>query len=281
MKNRSIIRLLPLAFAAAMLASCTQTGNNGNQTSNNNQPAEMSQQQQQAFNQAKAVFYALPSPIETATTLETFGVKFNGDVLNKASNVDKYNTASSQAMNLGIYSADLSFCALYEQNQAVIDYLAAVKKLAEQLGIVGFFNDSTITTIQENINNKNKIVGIVSDSYSRSTNFLEEQERAEIASTVIVGGWLESLHITLKMLQEVDLNKHSTDVKDIIQGQRYTLEDLMGMLSLFNSDNNIAKMEDRMKELNKAFESIGEDLDLEKIKKLDEAVSEIRSSVIQ
>jgi len=276
--NRSL--LLPLAFAATMIASCTQT-NKGNQTNNDNQPAALSQQQQQAFNQAKAVFYALPSPIETATQLETFGVKFNGDVLNKANNVDKYNTASSQAMNLGIYSADLSFCALYEQNQAVIDYLAAVKKLAEQLGIVGFFNDSTITTIQENINNKNKIVGIVSDSYSRSTNFLEEQERAEIASTVIVGGWLESLHITLRMLQDVDASKHSTDIKDILQGQKYTLEDLLGMLTIFNSDNNIAKMEGQMTELNKAFEAMGEDINLDKMKELEAAVNEIRSSVIQ
>ncbi|MCQ2250218.1 MAG: hypothetical protein MJZ66_03815 [Bacteroidales bacterium] len=280
MKNHNTNLLLPLAFAATMIVSCTQTGNNQNQTSND-QPAQMSQQQQQAFNQAKAVFYALPSPIETATTLETLGVKFNDYMLNKASNVDKYNTASSQAMNLGIYSADLSFCALFEQNQSVIDYLAAVKKLAEQLGIVGFFNDSTISTIQENIHNKNRIVGIVSDSYSRSTNFLEEQERAEIASTVIVGGWLESLHITLQMLQDVDLDKHTTDVKEIVQGQKFTLEDLMGMLSLFSSDNNIAKLQGQMEDINKAFEKMGDDLSLDKIKELDATVDEIRSAVIQ
>lgn len=273
--------LLPVAFASALLASCTQTGSSDQTTNSSGQAAETSQQQQ-AVNQAKTVFYSLPSPVETATTLETFGVKFNGDALNKASNVDKYNTASSQAVNLGIYAADLSFCALYEQNQAVIDYLAAVKKLAEQLGIVGFFNDSTITMIQDNINNKNKIVGIVTESYSRSTNFLEEQERAEIASTVIVGGWIESLNITLNMLKDVDINKNSNDVKDIILGQKYTLEDLIGMLDPFSSaDNNVAKFQDQMNELKKAFDNMGEDINAQTIQELGKTVTEIRSALIQ
>lgn len=274
--NKSL--MLPLAFASMLMASCTQTGNNSTQT---NTQEKLSENQQEVFNQAKAVFYSLPSPVETATTIESLGVKFNGEILHNAANVDKYNTTSAQAMNLGIYSADLSFCALYEQNQSVIDYLASVKKLAEQLGIVGFFNDSTISTIQDNINNKNKIVGIVTDSYNRSTNFLEEQERSEIASTVIVGGWLESLYITVKVLNDVDYSKHSDEIKEIIINQKYTLEDLLGMLSLFHNDNNVAKLETTMMELKAKFDKMGDNITPETIKEIETSVDEIRAGLIQ
>ncbi len=286
MKSKSISKMktinkslmLSLALASMFMASCTQTGNNSTQTNNQERP---SQNQQEVFNQAKAVFYSLPSPVETAATLESLGVKFNGEILHNAASVDKYNTTTAQAMNLGIYSADLSFCALYEQNQSVIDYLASVKKLAEQLGIVGFFNDSTISTIQENINNKNKIVGIVTNSYNRSTNFLEEQERSEIASTVIVGGWLESMYITIKMLNDVDYNKHKDEIREIVVNQEYTLEDLLGMLALFHDDNNIAKMETTMKELKTKFDKMGDNITPESIKEIEAAVEEIRAGLIQ
>lgn len=279
MKTLNKTALLSAAFAGLLLASCTQTNNNsGTQT---NTQETISPSQQQALNQAKAVFYSLPSPVETGATLESLGVKFNGEYLSQVSSVDKYNTTSSQAVNLGIYSADLSFCALHEQNQLVIDYLATVKKLAEQLGIVGFFNDSTIATIQENINNKNKIVTIVTDSYNRSTNFLEEQERSEIASTVIVGGWLESLHICLQMIKEVDASEHQADIEEIILNQQYTLEDLLGMLTLFHDDNNVAKMESTMTELKKKFDKMDGKITPEGIQEIESCVEEIRNNFIQ
>jgi hypothetical protein len=79
---------------------------------------------------------------------------------------------------------------------------------------------------QNNINNKNKIINSISESYSQSTTFLDEQERTEIASTIIVGGWIETLHLTLNMLKEVNLKKNKADVNDIMLNQQFTLEDL-------------------------------------------------------
>jgi len=280
-KNRQIMKhhgkiILSLAVGMAAMASCSQVGDNSKP-----QVDTLSQVHKQAFNQAKAVFYALPSPVETATTLDNLGIKFTDKYLHKTSDVDKYNTTTSEAVNLGIYTADLSFCALYEQNQAVIDYLATVKKLSEQLGISGFFNDSTMQTIHDNINNKNKIVSSISESYSQSTNFLDEQERAEIASTVIVGGWIETLHLTLSMLKDVDLKKNKADVNDIMLNQQFTLEDLIGMLELFKDDAYIAQMENKLKELKTSFDKLHGEITIEQIDCIEESVLEIRNNFIQ
>lgn len=270
--------ILSIAVGAAMVASCTQVNDNSTKT----QSDTMSKVQAQAFNQAKAVFYALPSPVETATMLENLGVKFTDKFLHTTADVEKYNTTSSEALNLGIYTADMSFCALYEQNQAVIDYLATVKKLSERLGIAGFFNDSTLQTFQNNINNKNKIINSISESYSQSTSFLDEQERTEIASTVIVGGWIETLHLTLNMLKDVDLKSNKADVNDIMLNQQFTLEDLIGMLELFKDDPQIAKLEDKLLQLKKTFDTtIHGELTQEQIETLEKSVVEIRNNFIQ
>jgi len=276
MKHHTNI-ILTLAMGAAMMASCTQVNENGNKTRTDT----LSQVQKQAFNQAKAVFYALPSPVETATMLENLGVKFTDQYLHSTADAVKYNTTSSEALNLGIYTADMSFCALYEQNQAVIDYLATVKKLSEKLGIAGFFNDSTLQTFQNNINNKNKIINSISESYSKSTGFLDEQERTEIASTIIVGGWIETLHLTLSMLKDIDLKNNKADVNDIMLNQQFTLEDLIGMLELFKDDAYISQLEEKLVGLKKTFDTIHGEITVEQIEKLENSVIEIRNNFIQ
>ncbi len=277
MMKRNAKIILSLAVGIATVASCTQVNDNSSQTKTDT----LSQVQKQAFNQAKAVFYALPSPVETATMLENLGVKFTDKYLHTTADVEKYNTTSSEALNLGIYTADMSFCALYEQNQAVIDYLSTVKKLSERLGIAGFFNDSTLQTFQNNINNKNKIINSISESYSQSTSFLDEQERTEIASTVIVGGWIETLHLTLNMLKDVDLKNNKADVNDIMLNQQFTLEDLIGMLELFKDDKYIANLEDKLLELKKTFDKVHGEITLEQIENLEKSVVVIRNDFIK
>ncbi|MBO4243664.1 MAG: hypothetical protein J5882_01240 [Bacteroidales bacterium] len=233
-----------------------------------------------AYDEAKFIFYSLPSPVETALILEQLGIKYNDEYLSPASNVSRYNTQTSQALNLGIYSADLSFCALYEQNQAAIDYLAAVKKLSEQLGIVGFFNDSTIQKIQDNMNNKNKIVSIVSDCYTRSTNFLEEDERNEIASTVLVGGWVEGLYLSLKMLET--LPPEDNNIDDIVKNQKFTLDDMIGLLKEFSKNDGIAYLFKQMQQLKTIYDKVGTaKVDRKVYAQLTEKITEIRNEYIQ
>ncbi|MCQ2976020.1 MAG: hypothetical protein MJ211_14560 [Bacteroidales bacterium] len=257
--------------------SCTNTGNSDNKDSvnstyvNNILP----------YDEAKYIFYSLPSPMETAMILNNLDIKYNEEFLSPASNVSRYNTQNSQALNLGIYSADLSFCALYEQNQAAIDYLAAVKKLSEQLGIIGFFNDSTIQNIQDNMSNKNKIVSIVSECYTRSTNFLEEDERNEIASTVLVGGWVEGLYISLKMLETLPEDEEN-NINDIIIEQKFTLDDMIGLLKLFSKNQGIAQLLNQMVDLKSVYDRIGtEKIDRAVYKELVNKITIIRNGYIQ
>ncbi|MBC7124657.1 MAG: hypothetical protein H5T24_03430, partial [Bacteroidales bacterium] len=82
----------------------------------------------------KQIFYSLPSPLETAMILKRSGATYNEELLNPIENASKYNTTKSMALNLGIYSTDLSYASLFDQTQATIKYMTVSKKMAEGLG---------------------------------------------------------------------------------------------------------------------------------------------------
>jgi hypothetical protein len=60
---------------------------------------------------------------------------FNKDIINPTFNKDKYNTNAKIALNIGIYTADLSYASLFEQEQITYDYLDVVKNMSEEIGV--------------------------------------------------------------------------------------------------------------------------------------------------
>ena len=64
--------------------------------------------------QAEKIFYTLPSPLESAMLIKSAGALFDDNLLNPIDNTRNYNTNRSMALNLGIYTTDLS---LYECGQ--------------------------------------------------------------------------------------------------------------------------------------------------------------------
>ena len=82
------------------------------------------------INTAKKIFYSLPSPLETATLIKSAGAEYNEELLNKTANADNYTTIKKRALNLGIYTTDLSYASLFEQSQTSLNYMNASKKMA-------------------------------------------------------------------------------------------------------------------------------------------------------
>lgn len=272
--NTSLCMLIFGVLTCGFLAGCTSTGNN--QQNNNDTPQMVSTT---AYDEAKMIFYSLPSPVETIMILNNLGIRYNQEVLNPTSNVINYTTQASQAINLGVYSADLSYCALYEQNPDALKYLVSVKNLSEQLGIIGFFGDSIIERIQENMNNKNKIVTIVSEAYTKSTSFLEENSRNEIASLVIAGAWIEGFYISTQVIKSV--KEESNEINDIIANQKFTLDDLIGLLNVYANDSAIQELLEQMKELKDIYEKVDSSASPEILQELNAKITNIRTKYIQ
>jgi hypothetical protein len=185
---------------------------------------------------AEKIFNALPSPLESAMLIKSAGAKFNQSLLNTVGNSGNYVTNKSMALNLGIYTCDLSFASLYEQTQLIIDYMNAAKKMADGLGILRAIDQTTIDRLEENINNSEVIMEIVSETFMNSNSYLEDNGQTAIATIVLVGGWFEGLYISTQIVDMSEFN--SNKLVGRIIDQKLSIDILLNLLN--NSKGNPA-----------------------------------------
>ncbi len=157
------------------------------------------------IDKAKKIFYSLPSPLETAMLIKSAGADYNEQLLNPLGNVEKYTTNKSMALNLGIYTTDLSFCSLFDQTQTSLNYMDATRKLAESMDIKDAIDEETMIRLEENLNNRDVVMDIISETFLNSSSYLKENERQAVAAIVLVGGWIEGLYLATQLVGDKPL----------------------------------------------------------------------------
>jgi len=160
------------------------------------------------IDKAKKIFYSLPSPLETAMLIKSAGADYNEQLLNPLGNVEKYTTNKSMALNLGIYTTDLSFCSLFDQTQTSLNYMDATRKLAEGMDIKDAIDEETMIRLEENLNNRDVVMDIISETFLNSSSYLKENERQAVAAIVLVGGWVEGLYLATQLVGDKSLEEN-------------------------------------------------------------------------
>lgn len=247
------LQLISVISLALLIYGCKS--NNG-VSDESKDTTEIDEEVQKDLNKVKTVFYSLPSPIETAMLIKRAGAKYNEEFLNPLENVSKYTTNKSMALNLGVYSADLSFASMFDQPQASIKYLSTCKKLADDLGILNAIDKSLIDRMDANVNNRDSLMTIISESLMNSNSFLKENDRAETAAIILVGGWIEGLYIATKIAKTSTTNK---DLIDRIVDQRLSLSVLLSLLEEYKDGNQaetVKELTGQLTEINAVYEKI-------------------------
>ena len=202
---------------------------------------------------ASKVFYAVPSPSELSAMIKATGANFNKNMLNAPANESKYTSIIQKALNLGVYGADLSYTSTFDQTQEAMLYMGVCKKLAEGLGITGAINENTVKRMEKNINNKDSLLKIISDTYLETDIYLKNNERAGVSALVVAGGWIEGLYISVNIAAQNA--KNELLVKRIAE-QKLILENLIGLLETNEANDNAPELMTEMKALKSIFDNI-------------------------
>ena len=273
-------KLFMLAFLVGSSYAIVGCSGSGEQTDTDaieeDVDSSMQESESDGLNKTKQVFYSLPSPIETALLLKRAGAKFNQDYLDSPDNVSKYTTSKLQALNLGVYGADLSFVSMFDQSQLSIKYLSVVKKLADDLGILNAVDQGIFDRMNANIDNTDSLMEIISETFMNSDSFLKESDRTEVAAIVLVGGWMEGLYIAMQIAKSTDGNK---EIIQRIIDQRLSLNTLLNLLDDYKDNPDVQELIVTMKEINVLFNKIS--VTSSKIETVvgDDGKSELKSNV--
>jgi len=183
-------------------------------------------------------FYQLPSPVELFMFMWEDGAPFYASHLNSIENASKYTDSKKKALNLGVYSADLAYCTIFDKNQETMKVFSATKKMAEDLGLTEGFDQSILDRIDRNIENSDSLYRITSDSYSKTVTFLQSQGQTAVLPYIIYGGWLESVFIAT---QTVKKYKPDSEIAIRINDQGLLVENLVEFFQDISVNDEYAK----------------------------------------
>jgi hypothetical protein len=203
---------------------------------------------------AKQIFYSLPSPLESAMLIKSAGASYSESLLNPLNNVGKYTTNKAMALNLGIYITDLSYASLFDQAQSTIKYMEVSKKMADGLGITDAINKETMNRLEENINNRDVILDIISETFMSSTAFLSENDRQPLATVSLIGGWVEGLYLATQLVGNNNV-KDNKMVERVVD-QKLSLDMVIKLINRSKDNADIKEITPLIDELKTVYDKI-------------------------
>lgn len=240
-----IKKVVYLFLAVIMIGSCKSGGNKG-KTSDLDVPdsvlnkgvLEISEKSMQNIVQN------ISSPVEMAALVKDLGVPFSEKYLAPTDNVDDMSTSFEQAFNLGIYGADLGYLNMYNKTSAVIDYISAIKTLADDIRVGQFFDFTTLKRLATNNQNLDSLMYISVHSFNQMDKYLRSNKRSNLSALIVAGVWVEGLYLATQVAKEAP----HPELADRIGDQKIILNDLLLILENYQNDKHFAKL---IKELNK------------------------------
>lgn len=200
------------------------------------------------------IIRSVPSPLEMTALIKESGAEFSTSILNTTDNKDKYSSQFKKALNLGAYGADLGYINIYEKTSKAFSYLTAVKALADELKVGQFFDFNTIKRLAENNTNLDSVIYISTAGFEDMNNYLSAKGRSNISLLILVGGWSEALYLATEVVNKS--NGGSQELIERIGEQKIVLDDLSLIISAFENDPIINKIDEDLADLKLAYEDV-------------------------
>ncbi|MCW3083893.1 MAG: hypothetical protein JWP12_1259 [Bacteroidetes bacterium] len=153
--------------------------------------------------ETEEVSYSLPSPLQIASIFKKSGLKYKDGVTSSQKDPSKYTTNLSKALNLGVYSADLSYTVLNKQNQEAMNYMKLCRSMADNLGMGSVFEQSNLSKrFEKNIGNEDSLAYIIAELQMVTDMYLDENDQQQVTSIVFAGAWVESMYVGSKVYEK-------------------------------------------------------------------------------
>jgi len=183
--------------------------------------------------------YPMPTPFEVTQMLQSSGTPYAVDIMNPVTNVDNYLQESAQALNLGVYGADLAYASTYNQANEIRNILSASQQLADELGLTNVLDQNIIERIELNIQNEDSLYKIVNNTFYNTFDKLNQDQNGAVSMLIITGAWIESLYLATQIAIS---SQDKTELMTRVAEQKYNLNTLLPLLEQYTDNNDVATM---------------------------------------
>ncbi len=220
--------------------------------------------------------YPLPTSAEVIKMLTELEVGYMIGISNPTENVKNYVTSKSKAINMGIYGADLSYATLYNMNQDVINYLDAIRVLANDLNMAKIYNKRLYDEIKDSFDNRDRLVEILQSAFNGTYSYLTKNDQQAQALMVVAGAWVEGMYITTHISEAVF---HVQGIVEVLLEQKQSYELFIDLAKPHASDPAVQEILDLFAPMSKVYEGIDTSLSLKNVEDITREVEALRDKL--
>ncbi len=193
----------------------------------------------------------ISSPVEMAALIKSIGAPYSQKYL-APTKIDNFNTNFSKAFNLGIFGADLGYMNMYNKTSSVIQYITAIKNLADGISVGQFFDFTTLKRLVTNNENIDSLMYISIHSFNVMDEYLRKNDRSNLSALMIAGVYLEGLYLTTQVAKE----KPNKKLNESIGEQKTIFNELMLILKNYRKDPYFSSLIVDFEAIKKEFDAV-------------------------
>jgi len=221
--------------------------------------------------------YPVPTSYDITKYIYQAGAPYILSLSNAPEKAGEYITQRDKVLNLGVYAADLCYATTYMMKQGTMNYLEASKILIEDLGISTTFNITYAERIEQNIDDRDSLIAVVTESFDDTWNYLVENQQDVLARLVVCGSWIEGVYITTNVaLKAID----NTAFLEALAKQKISLNELVDLLEAVKDVPEVSDLYKGLFEIKEFYVGVGETMTDEQLKILEEKIGTLRSSIV-
>ncbi|MBC6401903.1 MAG: hypothetical protein GDA42_12680 [Ekhidna sp.] len=228
----------------------------------------------------KEFTYPLPTSFEVSRMLENASTSYSAKVVNNPEKVDAYVATWQKAANLGVYGADLSYAATFEKTQETLDFLEVSKKLIDDLNITSAFNASMAERIENNLENIDSLIFIVTESFYDTYNYLNQNGEEKTSILVIAGSVIEGLYITSELVKQ---SENKSELMGVLGNQKIQVAKLIELMEQHQEDEDVNKILPNLRYIQLVYDQLGEEAEMTEgqFSDISNGVTDMRNLIVE
>lgn len=249
LKIRNIVFVVTFS---AIIASCA---NEGIDNADGGTVNKINSEIENRIENIENIFFNIPSPVETVNILKQAGASYEWNLPLDPKKLDGFTGVVNQALAMGIYGADLNYASVFNQSNDMYMFLSCAEKLGNDLGVGNVFSKEVTARIEDNVDNKDSMQVIISETFWQIDNQLMDEGRENVSALIVAGGWLEGIYLATQLSV---LNPDNMEIKQRIAEQKYSIENLLNLLKSYSEAKGLNDIIASYEELKMLFDQINE-----------------------
>ena len=117
--------------------------------------------------------------------------------------------------------------------------MKSVKKLIDELNITSAFNVGMAERVENNLENIDSLIFIVTESFYDTYNYLNQNGEEKTSILVIAGSVIEGLYITCELVKQ---SENKGELMGVLGNQKAQVTKLVELMEIHQEDENVSKI---------------------------------------